>query len=45
MTTFRSQDFHGESQDLADWRLNHILLPLWNERSLWKCGRVAIIDT
>jgi hypothetical protein len=40
-----SHDSHGGSRDSADWRFNHVLLPLWNERPLCKCGRVATIDT
>jgi hypothetical protein len=38
-------DSHGGSQDLVDWRFNHVPLPSWNNRHICKCGRVATIDT
>jgi hypothetical protein len=39
-----SKDSHGGSKDSVDWRLNHVLLPLWHERPKCKYECAAIID-
>jgi hypothetical protein len=40
----RSSNSYSVSQNSTDWRLNRRITPPLYERSIYRCGRVAIVD-